>query len=337
MFGWPFPRTLLSVDFHENYMVALRGKQALFHLHVFESFSSFFEDGKERLFNYRINHSIEDLVVTSANMDSVIFISTALPERARKREIENIGRMEAARNFGLAPEGIFVSLVGKVGNRGIFAVAKKDSLENAVIKPLMELGFEEPDVVIPDAFKYLYVYYIPKHGRVAYIIVNFFKDYFTVLLSVEGEIVGVRNASLEVSRVMDFLKSEAGVSLSDIVKMSEIGDERLSMTIRAELTDLAFEITRELSLLAGSGIVPVNLAEVDLRLLITDPEVFNKPLKEALEEAMQPYKVTEPSLRSLLKVPEKMIKLAKGAFGLLMRGAEEYGKIKSLHFKEEKS
>ncbi len=337
MLNWLFPRRVFAIDFHDTHISLVKARKNFFSEEV-ESFAwKEMEKAGNLLLLDDFSHSIEDIIVTSANMDSVIFISSTIPKNAKRRDIENIGKIEAARNFGLAPEEIFASLVGMFENKGLFAVARKESIENSVIKPLSELGLPEPDVVIPDMFKYFYVYYLPKLGKILLITVNFLKGYYAVLLYADGQFVSIRHASVDMKRIMNFFQEETGMSLEEMVKISDIDDVSIKEALKAEFTDLSFEIGREISLLGSSGIMPFSPSEVDLRLVLADPEVFQTPLKESLKEVLQLEELSDPSYRSIVKLPKKVLRYMKGAVGLMLRGVEEYGKAKPVHLKEEKS
>ncbi len=330
MFLDAFTKTIVGVDFLEESCVCVRGRR-FFKKAFLENVSIFPANEKVpfKIADY-------DYVVSSANMDYIIFLSTELPEKAKRKEIEKIGRMEASRSYDLPPEEIFSTLVGRVEDKGIFAVSRKETILTQVIDKLKEIGVGEPDVIIPDVFKYFYIYEIPTLGKVIVTVANFYKNYVSNILVCDNRICGIRTSFMELSRIFSYVHENFGVDLRRLEEPYS-GEERMERLISEEFSDLILEIVREISLLLNDSLVPVTQDNIDALMVIADPGSLYVSLEKAFENSGINIPIVEADYRNFINIMKKDMVGIKGSVGLFTRGVLDVGKVKSISIKKEKS
>ncbi len=317
--NWPIPRNVVAIDFADTYFAVSKarysfGKLVVIHQEI--KFSEEKEDWEEVVSNFKFDP--EDIVVTSLDMGLTIFVDVFIPLKLKKmKEILSIGKAEAARTMGISMDDISVSLVGRHMGKSVFAVAKSEDIDNNVVKYLRSLGTPEPDIVIPDATKYLQAVSFPVHGRVVYLVTNFFKNYVSIFLVIDGQVAGVRNMYSDLKDVFKIVKDRFGLSIPEIYVMGEILDDDLRNFMKTGFVNLAMEINRELvQLLRSEG--ELTLENVDLVVLISDPSSFSSLFSEAASEVLK-TKVYSENIKELS--------------GLLLRGGREFGKVESIQQK----
>ncbi len=317
--NWPIPRNVVAVDFADTYFAIAKARYSFRKLVVVQQeikFSEEREDWEKVVSNFKFEP--EDVIVTTLDMGMTIFINAFIPLKLKKmKEILNIGKAEAARTMGISMENISVSLVGRSMGKSVFAVAKNEDIDNSVVKYLRNLGVPEPDIVIPDATKYLQAVSFPVHGRVVYLVTNFFKNYVSIFLVIDGQVVGVRNMYSDLKDVFKIINERFGLSIPELYVMGEILDDDLRNFMKTGFANLAMEINRELvQLLRSEG--ELTLENIDLVVLISDPSSFSSLFSEAASEVLR------------IKVHSENI---KDLSGLLLRGGREFGKVESIQQK----
>jgi len=317
--NWPIPKNVVAIDFSDMYFAIAKAKYSFGKLVVIQQevkFSEKEEDWKKLIESF--NFEPEDIVATSLDMGMTVFIDVAVPIRLKKmKEILNIGKAEAARIMGMSMEDISVALVGKHMGKSVFAVAKNSDIEKSVIEYLRGLGIPEPDIVIPDATKYLQAVTFPMSGRVIYIVTNFFKNYVSVFLVSGGQVIAVRNIYPDLKSVFQIINERFGLTVPELYVMGDILDEDLRGFLVEGFVNLTMEINREISqLLRSAGEISLN--DIDLIVLISDPSSFSSPFSDAVSEVLK-LSVSVENVREL--------------GGLLLRGGREFGKVKSIQQK----
>jgi len=293
-------------------------------------------DGEKRFPNVKgkLSFDIEDVIVTNAKMDSVIFITIDVPPKLKRREYEEMAKLEAARNFGISAEEILSTLVGRTENKGIFAIAKKENISETVLKNLEDLGIGEPDVLIPDVFKYLYAIDVSLKGNLIFVVLSFVNNYIAVILQSFMETLGIRVIFRELSRMIDFIRENSGMDVYQIESTDELNDTEIAF-LKGELADLSLEIVREISLTINESIQNISLDDINAVVLITDPNVFEDIFKEAFSSVNSNLTLGKFSLKHSANFPNIWLNIYKGALGLTLRGVES-GRIKSVFIKKKK-
>ena len=319
--SWPIPKYTTAVDISNIHLSMARARYFLGKLTVLKS-ESIFETEEEKLkkFVRKFEYRPEDVVVTSVGMEMVIFIDVAAPMKIKQKDLMNLGRAEASRVLGIPMDNISVYPVGRMGGKTLFSVVKISDIKGNLVEKLKKLGFPEPDVVIFDAAKYLYGTSIPTHGNVVYIVHNFYKNYITLFLISESNVVGIRNMSLDLSRIFAVLNDRFNLSISEISSMGNLDPvPDVREFLKETFSDLALEVNREYGTLLRSSIIEIQSDMIDLISVISDPVSFSQPLSENLSNVMN---------------VSVSIENVNGIFGLLKRGGFEFGKVKSLQRKK---
>ena len=319
--SWPIPKCTTAIDFSGIHFSMARARYFLGKLTILRSNSTFdMDEDKLKKFVKKFEYRPEDVIVTSVGMEMVIFIDVAAPMKIKQKDLMNLGKAEASRVLGIPMDNISVYPVGRMGGKTLFSVVKISDIKNNVVEKLKKLGFPEPDVVIFDAIKYLYGISIPTHGNVVYIVHNFYKNYITLFLVSEANVVGARNIFLDLSGIFDALKGRFNLMISEISSMGNLDPvPDVREFLRETFSDLALEVSREYGTLIKSSIVEIQSDMIDLVSVISDPISFSQPLSENLSSVMNISVSTEN---------------VNGILGLLKRGGFEFGKVKSLQRKK---
>ncbi len=318
--NWPIPKNIVAVDISGNYFAVSRAKYSFGKILITYQNIVFSENREEWKKILKFKFQPEDVIVTTIDTGMTLFIDAPVPLRVKRiREIINIGKVEAARIMGIPIDSISVTPVGKRSGKYLFAVAKNTDIEENVVRKLKSLELPEPDIVIPDSMKYLQVLSFPTHGNAVYVVTNFFKNYTSMFLVSEGEIVGVRSMYPNLEELFQVLKDEFGLTMPEVNLLGGIdGSSELYAFLKEGFTNLSMEINRELVQLLRTG-KELAMGDVSLFTLVTDPICLSLPLSNAISEVLNVNVV---------------VKNVKGLNGLLLRGGMEFGKVKSLQQKK---
>ena len=331
------PKRIIGVDLSDDKATVIQAKKVFRNLEIEKFFIAEKEGEEVKEFpniRSKLNFDIEDLIITNAKMDSVIFITIDIPPKLKRREYEEMAKLEAARNFGISAEEILSALVGKTSGKGIFAIAKRENINETVLKNLDKLGIGEPDVLIPDVFKYMYLLDVSLKGNTIFVVLNFIDDYVAVILNSSMEVLGIRVIFRELSRIVNFIKDSSEMDVFQMEDINELGEAEYTY-VKNELMDLSLEIIREISLTVNESIEGISLDDINAVVLVTDPSIFETAFKEAFSSVNTNLTLGEFSLRYSMKFPNIWLNLYKGSLGLVLRGVEGE-RIKHVHIKKKK-
>ena len=197
-----------------------------------------------------------------------------------------------------------------------------------------KLGMGEPDVLIPDTFKYLYLTDFSLKGNIVFVVLNFINDYIAVILRSFTEIIGIRIIFKELSRIVNFLKGNARIDIFQVENINELTEPELSF-VKSKLTDISLEVVKEISLIVNKSLKKISPDDIHSVVLITDPSVFEDVFKEAFSSINSHLVLGEFTTKYSMKFPNTWLNLYKGSLGLVLRGVAGE-RIKSVSIKKKK-
>jgi len=286
-----------------------------------------FEEKKEKKLkelSKRYAVDVEDLVIYSFPIENILFMNLNVPPKMDKRMIKNFALIEISRNLNLRPEEIVVDILEIFEGKALLVVSKREHIVQYVNK-FVALGFYEPDILIPDVFKYL-EFSTNTVGRRCLIIYNFFEDYYSILFFIGSYVVAIRIVLSNLWDYMEMMRESIGIPPVDLVSMRNLKDSpEVEKFFLTNFEDILIELEREIRVTSETAISSVSIDEIDRFEFLVDPPVLSDVLSKALSGSStflsKDFEVIKP--------PESVETL--GGLGLLLRGGRELGKVKSIH------
>ena len=267
---------------------------------------------------------VEDLVIYSFPIENILFMNLNVPPKMDKRMIKNFALIEISRNLNLRPEEIVVDILEIFEGKVLLVVSKREHIVQYVNK-LVALGFYEPDILIPDVFKYL-EFSTNTVGRRCLIIYNFFEDYYSIILFIGSYVVAIRIVLSNLWDYMEMMRESIGIPPVDLVSMRNLKDSpEVEKFLLTNFEDILIELEREIKLTSETAISSVSIDEIDRFEFLVDPPV----LSDVLSKALSGSSTFSSKDFEVIKPPESVETL--GGLGLLLRGGRELGKVKSIH------
>ncbi len=267
---------------------------------------------------------VEDLVIYSFPIENILFMNLNVPPKMDKRMIKNFALIEISRNLNLRPEEIVVDILEIFEGKALLVVSKREHIVQYVNK-FVALGFYEPDILIPDVFKYL-EFSTNTVGRRCLIIYNFFEDYYSIILSIGSYVVAIRIVLSNLWDYMEMMRESIGIPPVDLVSMRNLKDSpEVEKFFLTNFEDILIELEREIRVTSETAISSVSIDEIDRFEFLVDPPV----LSDVLSKALSGSSTFSSKDFEVIKPPESVETL--GGLGLLLRGGRELGKVKSIH------
>ena len=267
---------------------------------------------------------VEDLVIYSFPIENILFMNLNVPPKMDKRMIKNFALIEISRNLNLRPEEIVVDILEIFEGKALLVVSKREHIVQYVNK-FVALGFYEPDILIPDVFKYL-EFSTNTVGRRCLIIYNFFEDYYSIILFIGSYVVAIRIVLSNLWDYMEMMRESIGIPPVDLVSMRNLKDSpEVEKFLLTNFEDILIELEREIKLTSETAISSVSIDEIDRFEFLVDPPV----LSDVLSKALSGSSTFSSKDFEVIKPPESVETL--GGLGLLLRGGRELGKVKSIH------
>jgi len=267
---------------------------------------------------------VEDLVIYSFPIENILFMNLNVPPKMDKRMIKNFALIEISRNLNLRPEEIVVDILEVFEGKALLVVSKREHIVQYVNK-LVALGFYEPDILIPDVFKYL-EFSNNTMGRKCLIIYNFFEDYYSIIFFIGSYVVAIRIVLSNLWDYMEMMRESIGIPPVDLVSLGNLKDlPEVEKFLLTNFEDILIELEREIKLTSETAISSVSIDEIDRFEFLVDPPV----LSDVLNKALSGSSTFSSKDFEVIKPPESVETL--GGLGLLLRGGRELGKVKSIH------
>jgi len=266
-----------------------------------------------------VEKDLEDIVVANMPMENVLIMKIKVPPSLNKQNTLEYATMEISRNLGIVPEQLIVAPLGIHEGEGLFFVSKVDQVKTFVSE-LMEAGFPETDVVIPDIVKYLefFDFYFRRRlkGITVLVVASFFNDYYSIVVLEDKHYRSCRMVFSIFWDYMDVVAENTGIQPKELFEgMVEISLDFL----QPYFGDFLLELDREVKITLDE----VSLDRVDQFFYIIDPPVFFQVFMQALQKF-------EGTVLREGPVPSVKSGVSMGGLGLLLRGGREIGKVKHL-------
>jgi len=324
-----FYNNITVLDIGTRKLEAMRAKKVGSRIRVLrrDFFLPEFEEKKEerlKELSKKYAVDVEDLVVYSFPIENILFMNLNVPPRMDKKMIKNFALIEISRNLNLRPEEIVVDVLEIFEGKALLVVSKREHIVQYINK-LVALGFYEPDVLVPDVFKYL-EFSIESVGRKCLIIYNFFEDYYSILFLIGSNVVAIRIVLSNLWDYMEMMRESIGVPPLDLVSMRNLRDSpEVERFFLSNFEDILVELEREIRITSETAISSVSIDEMDRFEFLVDPPV----LSDVLDRALSNSSTFSSKNFEVIKPPESVETL--GGLGLLLRGGRELGKVKSIH------
>ncbi|ACM22776.1 hypothetical protein [Thermotoga neapolitana] len=262
---------------------------------------------------------LEDIVVANMPMENVLIMRIKVPPSLNRQNAIEYATMEISRNLGIVPEQLIVAPLEIHEGEGLFFVSKVNQVK-AFVSELMEAGFPETDVVIPDVVKYLefFDFYFKRRlkGITVLVVASFFNDYYSIVVLKDDHYRSCRMVFSIFWDYMDVVAENTGIQPKELFEgMVEVSLDFL----QPYFGDFLLELDREVKI----SLDEVSLDIADQFFYIIDPPVFFQSFMQALQKF-------EGTVLKEGPVPFVKSSVSMGGLGLVLRGGREIGKVKHL-------
>ncbi|AEH50965.1 type IV pilus biogenesis protein PilM [Pseudothermotoga thermarum] len=318
-----FHKMITAVEFGNGYVNVGRAKKSRGRLIITSYFSQEcaeqFSTAKSLL--EKIGTDVEDIVVLNYPMDLLLFNTINVPGTLKEKQISNYATMEISHLLNVPPEELVVETVVGPVNKAVVAVAKRKELYSFLTR-LRQAGIPEPDVVIPDVFKYLLLVRIPDPSTVALCAFSF--DYSIVGIYISEKLVGLRTIPYSLQEVLNLIMEEIGFTKLELQSESSINNfEKVSKMVEALISDIPYVVERELIFLLSGLQIGVSIRDIAKIYLLCDPSFLTGTFVKAFESS-EVFQGKVEKAQFKFETNNFPIGLA----GMLVRGGAEFGKNK---------
>ncbi len=269
----------------------------------------------------KVGTDAEDIVVVNYPSDLLLFNTVNVPATVKGRELTNYLAMEISHLLSVPIEDLVVEGLEGPSSKAVAIVAKKREV-NSLVTRLMEAGLPEPDVVLPDIFKYLQLVNVTIHSTIAVAI--FATHYSAVCVYVSGKLAGLRSVPYSTQEILGILTEETGFTKTELQVNSKVIElEKLTRMVESLIPDMPYTVERELIFLLSSIQSGVSVRDVSGLYVLCDPLILTGAFIKTLE-------LNETFQGKVSKIPLsfEVEGVPLGLLGMLLRGGAEFGKNK---------
>ncbi len=318
-----FHKMISAVDIGNRYVAVGKAKKARGKLTVVNYLSS--ESGEPLLtaqnLILKIGTDVEDIVILNYPMDQLLFYTVNSPASVKVKELSSYAAMEIAHLLNVPVEELVVEPIVGPLNKVVAVVAKRKEV-NAFVTRMTEVGLPEPDVVLPDIFKYLQAVQISLPSTVALVILA--PDYSAVCVYVAGKLLGLRSVQFSVQEVLNIVAEETGFGREELHgNIEHVERDKISKIIESFAADIPYTLERELIFLLSSVQPGMSIRDLAKFYVMCDPFTLTGTFVKILEQNETFWGKVE---RAPVWVETNGVPL--GLLGLLIRGGAEFGKNK---------
>lgn len=196
----------------------------------------------------------------------------------------------------------------------------------AFVSELMEAGFPETDVVIPDVVKYLefFDFYFKRRlkGITVLVVASFFNDYYSIVVLKDDHYRSCRMVFSIFWDYMDVVAENTGIQPKELFEgMVEVSLDFL----QPYFGDFLLELDREVKI----SLDEVSLDIADQFFYIIDPPVFFQSFMQALQKF-------EGTVLKEGPVPFVKSSVSMGGLGLVLRGEGKLERLNIYPYKKRK-
>lgn len=231
-------------------------------------------------------------------------------------------KTEISRLLNLSAQEIVVEPIRNPLNKALVIVAKQRDVNEAITK-VVSAGFPEPDVMLPDIFKYLELVEIKNSSITTLIVLA--PDYGAIILFMAQTPIGVRTFTYSSWEILDILREETGITAEDFMNNPAILKDNTSADsiIESVLVDLPYTVERETIFLLNTILPGTSIREISKFYLLFDPPILT-------EQSVKIFNSIDSFQNKIenVKLSVNPDKVGLGALGIFIRGGAEFGKNK---------
>ncbi len=321
-----FHKIITAIDITKRYVSLARGRKSRGILTLTESFyaeNKENEDPSKKLAELakKIKPDVEDIVAVNFPNENLLFYTVDAPGGLKPRDDREYARTEVSRLLNLPSNEIVVETIRTPIRKMLVTVSKQKDV-NEIISAITQAGFSEPDVVLPDPFKYLEISEIAT--TTTCVLLLFTPEYAAVIILISKIPVAVRTFAYSTWEMIDILAEESGFSVEDIHKSSEaLESSNISSMVTSFLADLPYSVERETIFLLNSVLSGTSIREVSKFYILCDPPALTSFYVKAFNQ----FETFQGKVEDA-KFSVKSAEAGVGVLGVFVRGGAEFGKNK---------
>lgn len=321
-----FHKMITAIDMTDRYVSLARGRKSRGILTLTQSFYK--EIKKEEtsseilgMFAKKIQPDVEDIVAVNFPNENLLFYTIDVPPGLKSQEDKEYARTEVSRLLNLPSEEIVVESIRNTLNKMLVLVSRQRDI-NQIISTVAQAGFLEPDVVLPDLFKYLEIMELPTVSTS--VLLLFTPEYGAAVIFIAKIPVAVRTFAYSTWELMDILVEETGITQEDIHKrVDALNASNVASLVNSLLADLPYTVEREIIFLLNTVLPNTSIRDVSNFYVLCDPPALSEFYVRVFSQ-FESFQGKVQTARFSVKCNEVGI----GVLGLLVRGGAEFGKNK---------
>ncbi|HEY8542365.1 MAG TPA: hypothetical protein VIL29_08270 [Pseudothermotoga sp.] len=321
-----FHKMITAIDITSRYVSLARGRKSRGILTLIQDFYKDLkkdENPSELLkeFSHKIRPDIEDIVTVNFPNENLLFYTIDVPPGLKPKEDKEYARTEVSRLLNLPANEIVVESIRNTLNKMLIVVSRQRDI-NQVVSTIAQAGFLEPDVVLPDLFKYFELIDLPTTSTS--VLLLFTPEYGAVVIFIAKIPVAVRTFAYSTWELMDILVEETGITQEDIhKKVDALSTSNIASLTSSLLTDLPYTVEREIIFLLNTVLPNTSIRDVSNFYVLCDPPA----LIEFYVRVFNQFESFQGKVQGT-KFSVKCNEVGIGVLGLLVRGGAEFGKNK---------
>ncbi len=321
-----FHKMITAIDMTSHYVSLARGKKSRGILSLIQSFYRNIKENENSsqilaMLAKQIQPDAEDIVCVNFPNENLLFYTIEVPVGLRSQEDKNYARTEVSRLLNLPANEIVVESIRNTLNKMLVVVARQRDI-NDIVSTITQSGFLEPDVVLPDLFKYLELIDLPTTSTS--VLFLFTPDYGATVIFVAKIPVAIRTFAYSTWELIQILTEETGISQEEIHKNADaLSSTSITYLLSSLLADLPYTVERETIFLLNSVLPNTSIRDVSSFYVLCDPPALNEYYVKVFDQ-FESFQGKSQSAKLSVKCTE----VGLGVMGMLVRGGAEFGKNK---------
>jgi len=317
---------ITAIDITNHYVSLARGRKSRGILQLIQSYYTDLkkdQDSSEILqeFARKVKPDVEDIVAVNFPNERLLYYTIDVPPGLKPQEDAEYARTEVSRLLNLPANEIVVESIRNTLNKMLVVVSRQRDI-NETVSLIAQTGFLEPDVVLPDLFKYLEI--LDLQSPSTSVLLVFTPEYGAVVIFLAKIPIAIRTFAYSTWELIDIFVEETGITQEDIHKKIDVlGSANVSSLANSLLADLPYTVEREIIFLLSTVLSSTSIREVSNFFVLCDPPA----LCEFYTKVFNQFESFQGKVQSA-KFSVKGNEIGIGVLGLLVRGGAEFGKNK---------
>lgn len=321
-----FHKIITAIDMTGHYVSLARGRKSRGILSLIQSFYRSIKENENSsqilaMLAKEIQPDAEDIVCVNFPNENLLFYTIEVPVGLKSQEDKEYARTEVSRLLNLPANEIVVESIRNTLNKMLVVVARQRDI-NEIVSTITQNGFLEPDVVLPDLFKYLELIDLPTTSTS--VLFLFTPDYGATVIFVAKIPVAIRTFAYSTWELIQILTEETGITQEDIHKnVDALNSTNIASLLSSLLGDLPYTVERETIFLLNSVLPNTSIRDVSSFHVLCDPPALNEYYVRVFDQ----FESFQGKVQSA-KLSVKCTEVGLGVMGMLVRGGAEFGKNK---------